>query len=72
MMQTRSFKSEIWIAFTHPGQALVTGPRGETITDERGPSVPFAVSEVDLTEVDRVRAGPSAHVRDGRADVYGL
>jgi len=72
MMQTRSYESEVWIAFTHPGQALVTGPRGEITTDERAPNVPFAVSEVDLTEVDRVRAGPSAHLRDRRADVYVL
>jgi hypothetical protein len=35
--------SQIWIAFTHPGQALVTGPRAEIITDERAPNVPFAL-----------------------------
>lgn len=72
MMQTRSYESEIWIAFTHPGQSLVTGPKGDILTDERGPDVPFAVSELDLTEVDRVRAGPSAHLRDRRPDVYAL
>jgi len=72
MMQTRSYESEIWIAFTHPGQALVTGPMGDVLTDERAPNVPFAVSEIDLEEVDRVRAGPSAHLRDRRADVYRL
>jgi predicted amidohydrolase len=72
MMRTRSYESEVWIAFTHPGQALVTGPRGETLTDERTPDSLFAVSELDLAEVDRVRAGPSAHLRDRRADVYVL
>jgi omega-amidase len=72
MMQIRSYESEVWIAFTHPGQALVTGPRGEVVTDERAPDVPFVVSEIDLTEVDRVRAGPSAHLRDRRPDVYRL
>lgn len=72
MMQTRSYESEVWIAFTHPGQALVTGPKGNILTDERSPDAPFVVSELDLTEVDRVRAGPSAHLRDRRADVYAL
>jgi predicted amidohydrolase len=72
MMQTRSYESEVWIAFTHPGQALVTGPRGEVVTDERVPDVPFVVTELDLAKVDRVRTGPSAHLRDRRPDVYRL
>jgi predicted amidohydrolase len=72
MMQTRSYESEVWIAFTHPGQALVTGPKGEVLTDERAPDVLFVVSELDLAEVDKVRTGPSAHLRDRRPDVYAL
>jgi len=72
MMQTRSYESEVWIAFTHPGQALVTGPRGEVVTDERAPDVPFVVTELDLAKADRVRAGASAHLRDRRPDVYRL
>jgi predicted amidohydrolase len=72
MMQTRSYESEVWIVFTHPGQALVTGPRGEVLTDERAENVPFVVSEIDLGEVDQVRTGPSAHLRDRRPEVYRL
>ncbi|MBN1445072.1 MAG: carbon-nitrogen hydrolase family protein [Candidatus Omnitrophica bacterium] len=29
MMQTRSYESECYIAFTHPLQSLITGPKGE-------------------------------------------
>ncbi|MBN1876360.1 MAG: hypothetical protein JXA33_19200 [Anaerolineae bacterium] len=28
MLRTRAYESEVCIAFTHPGQALITGPRG--------------------------------------------
>jgi predicted amidohydrolase len=72
MMRTRSYESEVWIAFTHPGQALVTGPRGEVLTDERSPELPFVVSELDLAQVQSVRAGPSAHLRDRRPEIYQL
>lgn len=70
MMQTRSYESEVFIAFTHPGQALVTGPRGEVVCNEEREDVRFVVTEVDLSEVDGVRTGPSAHLRDRRADLY--
>jgi beta-ureidopropionase len=70
MMQTRSYESEVFIAFTHPRQALLTGPTGEVICNETRDDVPFVVSTIDLAEVDRVRAGTSAHLRDRRPDVY--
>lgn len=70
MMQTRSYESEVFIAFTHPGQALVTGPRGEIVSNLEDEGSPFAVTEVDLADVDSVRAGQSAHLRDRGPDVY--
>jgi predicted amidohydrolase len=70
MMQTRSWESEVIIAFTHPAQALITGPRGEIIRDETAPEVDFVVTEVDLAVVDNCRAGASAHLRDRRPDLY--
>lgn len=72
MMQTRSYESEVFIAFTHPGQALVTGPRGEIVCNQESDAVAFAISEINLNLVDQVRSGPSAHLRDRRPEVYTL
>ena len=72
LMRTRSYESEVFIAFTHPQQSLVTGPRGEVLRDEREPDSAVAVTEIDLAEVDSVRTGPSAHLRDRRPELYGL
>jgi len=72
MMRTRAYESEVLIAFTHPGQALITGPGGRVLRDETAADVAFAVTEVDLADVDRARAGASAHLRDRRPDVYRL
>ncbi len=70
MMQTRSYESEIFIAFTHPRQALLTDPRGEIIYNETGEDTSFVICEVDLAEVDTVRAGASAHLKDRRPEIY--
>jgi predicted amidohydrolase len=70
MMQTRSYESEVFIAFTHPRQSLITDPTGEILCDETGRDARFAVTPVDLSRVDAVRSGPSAHLRDRRPDLY--
>jgi len=72
MMRTRSFESELFIAFTHPLQALLTGPSGAIIADETREEVLFIIHEIDLAEVDRVRAGDSAHLKDRRTELYTL
>jgi predicted amidohydrolase len=72
MMQTRSYESELFIVFTHPGQALITNPRGEIVQNETSAEVTFAITDIDLSETDRVRRGPSAHLRDRRTDLYQL
>ena len=72
MMQTRSYESEVFIAFTHPEQALITGPRGQVVSNETSGDVTHAVCEVDLAEADEVRAAPMAHLRDRRPEVYAL
>lgn len=72
MMRTRAYESEVLIAFTHPGQALITGPGGRVLYDETSPDAPFAITEVDLSAVDRARAGVSAHLKDRRPEVYVL
>lgn len=70
LMRTRSYESEVFIAFTHPQQALLTGPKGEVVANESSESVTYVVNEIDLSEADRVRAGESAHLRDRRPDLY--
>ena len=70
MMQTRSYESEVYIAFTHPGQALITDPKGGIVVNEEGEEARLVVTEVDLALVDEVRAGRSAHLRDRRPDLY--
>lgn len=70
MMQTRSYESEVIIAFTHPEESLITDPTGEIRLDETSENVDFAICDVDLSTVDRVRVGPSAHLRDRRPDLY--
>ena len=69
MMQTRSYESEVIIAFTHPGQSLITGPWGQVLINEESPATDFAVCDVDLSKVDEQRSGQS-HLRDRRADLY--
>ena len=70
MMQTRSYESEVFIVFTHPLQSLVTGPTGTIICNDIRADVHYSVSEIDLSSVDAVRTGGSAHLRDRRSDIY--
>ena len=70
MMRTRSFESEVFIAFTHPQQALVTGPRGEVLTNVEDPAREYVVTVIDPDEADRVRARASAHLKDRRPEIY--
>ena len=70
LMQTRSYESEVFIAFTHPRQSLVTDPAGKILCNETAPHPAFSITEIDLSEADRVRTGPSAHLRDRRPDCY--
>ena len=70
MMRTRSYESEVVIVFTHPGQSLVTGPTGEIIRNETSEGSFFAVSDIDLSEVDEARATDHAHLKDRRSELY--
>ncbi len=72
MMRTRSYESEVYIVFTHPRQALITGPGGEIVCNDESAHARYTVTTVDLGEVDRKRAGPSAHLKDRRLDLYEL
>jgi N-carbamoylputrescine amidase len=70
MMQTRSYESEVFIAFAHPGQSLVTGPAGEVLCNQCDEHQSFALCEVDLSRADALRSSPSSHLRDRRGDLY--
>ncbi|MCL5269340.1 MAG: carbon-nitrogen hydrolase family protein [bacterium] len=70
MMQTRSYESEIFIAFTHPCQSLLTDPTGKVIENVPGNDSCFSINEIDLSEADRIRQSESAHLRDRRTDIY--
>jgi predicted amidohydrolase len=71
-MRTRSSESEIFIAFTHPAQALVTDPTGEVILYETRYEATFAVCEVDLDEADRIRSAEWSQLKTRRPEVYRL
>lgn len=70
MMRTRSYESEVFIAFTHPQQALITDPYGEVAHNETSDAVRWTVCTVDLSAADRARSTPSAHLRDRRPELY--
>ena len=57
LMQTRSFESEVFIAFTHPKQSLLTDPEGRIVCNDVGKDADYSVTEIDLSEVDAARAG---------------
>jgi predicted amidohydrolase len=70
MMQVRSYESEVYICFAHPLQSLITGPKGDVeailVSSQDG----YLIHDLDLSAVDQVRNGPSAHLRDRRPEVY--
>ncbi len=69
MMRTRSYENGIYIAFTHPGQSLITGPRGNIVCNNEDAKLTFTVTEVDLSDSLLDKSG---HLRDRRVDVYKL
>ncbi len=71
LMRTRSFENEIFIAFTHPAQALITDPRGRIVEDHMSPNSAWAITEIDLAEVDAKRASEKSFLATRRLDVYG-
>jgi predicted amidohydrolase len=70
MMQTRSYESEVYIAFTHPAQSLITGPKGEIVVNKESEQATYVVSEIDLSAADQARARSGAHLRDRRPELY--
>lgn len=69
MMRIRSYESEIPIAFTHPGQSLITDAAGEIVVNVTDPDRPYVITDVDLSGTDAVRA-QRRHLLDRRPDLY--
>lgn len=70
MMQTRSYESEVFIAFTHPAQSLITGPQGQIVFNDTSDEATFNVTEIDLSEVDERWEREKSHLKNRRTDLY--
>ena len=70
MMRTRAFESELFIAFTHPQQSLVTGPGGRIYRDDDGDDDAVSITCIDLADVDAVRQSQTSHLKDRRPELY--
>ncbi len=69
MMRTRSYENGIYIAFTHPGQSLITDPRGAVACNNEDENETYTVTEIDLSKAPANKGG---HIVDRRTDVYKL
>ena len=61
-----------FIVFTHPRQALITGPKGNVICNNENDAACVSITELDLSEVDGIRGRAAGHLRDRRIDLYQL
>lgn len=69
MMRTRSYENGIYIVFTHPGQSLITDPRGGVVCNNRDKGKSYTITEIDLSKAPANKGG---HIVDRRPDVYRL
>jgi len=67
MMRTRAYENQCFIAFTHPEESLVTGPRGKVLTSEVGEEPAVFITEIDLAE-----ARDDNHLQDRRPEIYTI
>lgn len=66
MMRTRSYENQCFIAFTHPEEGLVTGPKGKVMAQESAAGPGVLVCDVDLAQ-----AKNDGHLADRRPELYG-
>jgi len=69
MMRTRSYENGIYIAFTHPGQSLITDPKGAITCNNEDKDKTWTVTQIDLAKAPANKGG---HIVDRRPDVYKL
>ena len=68
MIRTRSYEDELYFAFTHPQQSLITGTKGEIIANEKGPD--DGSWDVSITDLDLGFVDDHGHMADRRPDIY--
>ena len=69
MMRTRSYENGIYIVFTHPGQSLITNPKGAVVCNNEDSSKTYTITDIDLSKAPANKGG---HIVDRRTDVYRL
>ncbi|HEO71434.1 MAG TPA: carbon-nitrogen hydrolase family protein, partial [Candidatus Hydrogenedentes bacterium] len=65
MMRTRAYENQCFIAFTHPEESLVTGPKGDIEAHA------FGKPGVLICDIDLARAKDDNHIADRRPELYG-
>jgi predicted amidohydrolase len=65
MMRTRAMENQCFIAFAHPEESLVTGPKGNVLAQETGDG------GVLICEVNLAEAKVEGHPSDRRPELYG-
>ncbi|GMW01355.1 MAG: nitrilase [Candidatus Hydrogenedentota bacterium] len=68
IMRTRSFENQCFIAFTHPQESLVTGPKGQVILQWVGEGE----AGVEACTIDLAEARDNNHLEDRRPELYGV
>ena len=62
--------SDVFIAFTHPLQSLVTSPKGQVICNDEADKDTVTISRVDLSKADEARARATSQLKNRRPDLY--
>lgn len=68
IMRTRSFENQCFIAFTHPQNSLVTGPKGQIVFEWEGDGE----AGVKFCTIDLSEAKDNNHIQDRRPELYGV
>ncbi|MDD2766041.1 MAG: carbon-nitrogen hydrolase family protein [Opitutaceae bacterium] len=67
IMRTRAYENQCFIAFTHPEESLVTGPKGQILAQWTGDTPGIQTCDIDLSE-----AKDNNHLSDRRPELYGV
>ena len=66
-MRTRSYENQMFVCFTHPNVALITGPKGQLDAKLQSNVPDVLVHEIDLSTVTG-----GNHLADRRPELYGI
>ncbi|QDU09408.1 carbon-nitrogen hydrolase family protein [Gimesia aquarii] len=71
MMRTRSYENQCFIAFTHPRQSLVTGPRGQVLAKQDHKNDKEDAPQILICDINLSQAKENNHLQDRRPEIYG-